>query len=90
MINLHLGDGEKALKEMDENQYGLAIIDPPYGIGEANEKQMRSRHHSQYKYKGGWDKTAIIKIAETLNLNPHLAASTQFASCHGWNATRKD
>ena len=40
--------------------------------------------------KGGWDKTAIIKIAETLNLNPHLAASTQFASCHGWNATRKD
>jgi site-specific DNA-methyltransferase (adenine-specific) len=33
-INLHLGDCLEAMKEMPDNTYDLAIVDPPYGIGE--------------------------------------------------------
>ena len=32
-INLHLGDCLEAMKEMPDNTYDLAIVDPPYGIG---------------------------------------------------------
>jgi site-specific DNA-methyltransferase (adenine-specific) len=40
-----------------DKYFDLAVVDPPYGIGEANEKRMLSRHPSQAKYKGGdWDK----------------------------------
>ncbi len=32
-INIHLGDCLEAMKEMPDNTYDLAIVDPPYGIG---------------------------------------------------------
>jgi len=32
-INLHLGDCLEAMKQMGDNQFDLAIVDPPYGIG---------------------------------------------------------
>ena len=32
-INLHLGDSLEAMKLMEDNAYDLAIVDPPYGIG---------------------------------------------------------
>lgn len=32
VINLHLGDCMKALEGMEDNQFDLAIVDPPYGI----------------------------------------------------------
>lgn len=32
-INLYCGDSLQAMREMDDNQYDLAIVDPPYGIG---------------------------------------------------------
>jgi len=32
-INLHLGDCLEAMKEMPDNTYDLAIVDPPFGIG---------------------------------------------------------
>ena len=32
-INLHLGDCLEAMKEMPDNAYDLAIVDPPFGIG---------------------------------------------------------
>jgi site-specific DNA-methyltransferase (adenine-specific) len=52
-------DCVEALKRFSDNHFDLAIVDPPYGIGEANEKRMQSRHHSQRKYKGGdWDNEA--------------------------------
>lgn len=39
-----------------DKYFSLAIVDPPYGIGEANGKRMLSRHHSQAKYKHAeWD-----------------------------------
>lgn len=33
MINLYNKDCMKAMKDMTDNQYDLAIVDPPYGIG---------------------------------------------------------
>lgn len=32
MINLYCGDNLEAMKNMKDNQYDLAIIDPPYGL----------------------------------------------------------
>ncbi len=32
MINLYLGDNLEAMRKMDDKQYDLAIVDPPYGI----------------------------------------------------------
>jgi site-specific DNA-methyltransferase (adenine-specific) len=31
-VRLHLGDSLEAMKQMDDNTYDLAIVDPPYGI----------------------------------------------------------
>ena len=33
MINLYNGDCLEAMRLMEDNQYDLAIVDPPYGIG---------------------------------------------------------
>lgn len=44
----------EAMKNYPDKYFELAIVDPPYGIGEANEKRMASRGTT--KYKGGdWD-----------------------------------
>jgi site-specific DNA-methyltransferase (adenine-specific) len=43
-INLHLGDCMEAMAEMPDNAYDLAIVDPPYGIGEDGKK-----NHSRTK-----------------------------------------
>lgn len=32
-LDLHFGDCMKAMREMEDNQFDLAIVDPPYGIG---------------------------------------------------------
>jgi site-specific DNA-methyltransferase (adenine-specific) len=56
-INFHHIDCMEFMKDKPDKFYKLAIVDVPYGIGEANEKRMLSRHHSQKKYKGkAWDK----------------------------------
>jgi len=39
-INLHLGDCLEAMKEMPDNTYDLAIVDPPYGIGVTKNKRL--------------------------------------------------
>ena len=60
-INLHLGDSLEAMKEYPDNHWDLAICDVPYGIGEGSEK-IKSRHHSQKKYKvSDWDNSAPEK-----------------------------
>lgn len=41
VINIHLGDSLEAMKSMKENQYDLAIVDPPYGIGDFNQSSSR-------------------------------------------------
>lgn len=32
-VKIHLGDSLEAMKEMPDNSYDLAIVDPPFGIG---------------------------------------------------------
>ena len=61
MIDLIHGDCMDYMATLKDNAFELAIVDPPYGIGEANEKQMQSRHHSQKKYKGFNDLKAPTK-----------------------------
>lgn len=37
-INLHMGDSIEAIKEYPDGFWDLAIVDPPYGIGESGDK----------------------------------------------------
>lgn len=48
-INLHLGDCMDAMREMEDNQYHLAIVDPPYGIGDTWSKSRKDRFHKSGK-----------------------------------------
>ena len=59
MINLHLGDCLEAMKEMPDNTYDLAIVDPPYGIhrdGQTETHTKLKRHKRKYFESKGWDK----------------------------------
>ncbi len=42
MIDLKNMDCLEAMKQMDDNQFDLAIVDPPYGIGEDGRKGVRT------------------------------------------------
>lgn len=50
-INLHNMDCMEAMPGMEDNQYDLAIVDPPYGIGEFWKKSRGS----QYKRSHDWN-----------------------------------
>jgi len=57
-INLNLGDCLEAMKAMPDNAYDLAIVDPPYGIGEdggTNGTRGKMAKSKVYASKG-WDK----------------------------------
>lgn len=63
MIQLYNNDCLEAMKQMDDNQFDLAIVDPPYGIGMDNQKVRTKpnrkntylrKGESQYK-EGDWD-----------------------------------
>ena len=64
MINLHNIDCMIALKEMQDNQFDLAIVDPPYGINQYNvqeglsNKKGFTKNAGTYKeyHKTEWDK----------------------------------
>jgi site-specific DNA-methyltransferase (adenine-specific) len=52
----------EAMKEFPDKFFELAIVDPPYGIGEGT-KQMYTRHHSQRKYAvKEWDRCPPDRI----------------------------
>lgn len=58
-INLHLGCSLQAMREMKDNQYDLAIVDPPYGIGRSGQKKTickNPKHNRKYFENKGWDK----------------------------------
>ena len=44
----------EAMKKMSDNQFDLAIVDPPYGIG-ASEMTMGSGKNKKYKKGKKWD-----------------------------------
>jgi len=54
-INLHLGDCLEAMKEMPDNTYDLAIVDPPYGgndaIGLQDNKSKGKQATKRTNYK---------------------------------------
>jgi len=56
-INLHNMDCLKAMKEMQDNEFDLAIVDPPYGIGISGQKEQKKGKKSDRKYhkEKGWD-----------------------------------
>lgn len=54
-INLHLGDCLEAMKEMPDNSYELAIVDPPYGLGKKTTSGG-SKRNSNARFKNhNWD-----------------------------------
>ena len=58
MINLHLGDSLQAMRAMDDNTYDLAIVDPPYGLGNKTYggKDPKKTRNSQTKFAAhDWD-----------------------------------
>ena len=44
MIDLKNMDCLEAMKQMDDNQFDLAIVDPPYGIGDFRSKESKKHH----------------------------------------------
>jgi len=44
----------EAMKEMEDNQFDLAIVDPPYGIG-ANKMTLGNGKRKVYRGKEDWD-----------------------------------
>jgi len=53
-INLYCGDSLQAMREMDDNQYDLAIVDPPYGISQDKGIEFGDWKRSIHKKKD-WD-----------------------------------
>lgn len=51
-------DCMEAMKEMEDNQFDLAIVDPPYGIGIDGQKENKKGKKSDRKFhkNKGWDK----------------------------------
>ena len=48
-INLHLGDCLEAMRAMPDNSYELAIVDPPYGYGDAKTDILNFRQKEQHR-----------------------------------------
>jgi site-specific DNA-methyltransferase (adenine-specific) len=64
-INLHLGDCLEAMKEMPDNAYELAIVDPPYGLGKRTT-DGGSKRNTQTKFmkdirRTNWDDSTPTK-----------------------------
>jgi site-specific DNA-methyltransferase (adenine-specific) len=55
MINLNLGDCMEAMSKMEDNAYDLAIVDPPYGIGEDGGRARTRGSKKTNGTKKGWD-----------------------------------
>jgi site-specific DNA-methyltransferase (adenine-specific) len=61
-INLYNCDNMDFMKQIPDNYYDLAIVDPPYGIGFDGSRKSTSKHggRKEYKFKG-WDKETPSK-----------------------------
>ena len=60
MINIYNQDCMEAMIDMSDNQFDLAIVDPPYGIGfgefNRTNKDSTGKRYKANKYKqGDWD-----------------------------------
>lgn len=70
MINLYNIDCMTALKKMQDNQFDLAIVDPPYGIGAGSKSFINgtssSKTNKDYYRKNDWDIKPNKKYFEEL------------------------
>ncbi len=55
MIDLKNMDCLEAMKQMDDNQFDLAIVDPPYGIGNFNMENQVTKKIKKWQYD--WNDT---------------------------------
>jgi len=65
MINLHNMDCMEALKEFKDNEFDLAIVDPPYGLGKRTT-DGGSKRNTQTKFmddirRSNWDDSTPTK-----------------------------
>ena len=60
MIKLFNEDCLKAMKEMEDGQFDLAICDPPYGLKRDGHKADKEYGWKQHQFKG-WDKSRPSK-----------------------------
>lgn len=63
MIDLHNQDCLEAMKQMKDNQFDLAIVDPPYGIGAGGVKFINGTSKSKKNYykQKDWDSSIPSK-----------------------------
>lgn len=54
VINLYNMDCMDAMAKMEDNQFDLAIVDPPYGIGFDGQKGCTKTNRIAHEFKG-WD-----------------------------------
>jgi site-specific DNA-methyltransferase (adenine-specific) len=54
-INLYNVDCMEFMRDLPDNAYDLAIVDPPYGIGEDGGKRRTRKSHRTNGKKRGWD-----------------------------------
>jgi len=57
MNELILIDCMKFMKTLPDNYFDLAIVDPPYGIGDFNNKKTKKKKHNK-EYKINWNRSA--------------------------------
>ena len=57
-IELHSIDCIEYMKGLDDNAFELAIVDPPYGIGESGGNESRNRVASKGYKRKEWDNSA--------------------------------
>lgn len=58
-INITHGDCLEAMRNMPDNAYDLAIVDPPYGINRSSQTLIickNPKHNRKYFEDKGWDK----------------------------------
>ena len=55
MINIYNRDCMEALKEMQDNEFDLAICDPPFGIGGFSPKNHYKNNKGKAKYEYDWN-----------------------------------
>ena len=49
-IKLYNEDCLPAMRAMKDNEFDLAIVDPPYGIGDVNQSNSRKFHKNKIKW----------------------------------------
>lgn len=69
-INLYLGDSLEAMRQMPDNHYTLAIVDPPYGMGkkawQGGEWKGNAMFMAQREKGAAWDVAPDAEYFEQL------------------------